>query len=489
MIRVSILILFTGLLGISILVGRDFLFETTLGVFLVIGLLLLIFYKDFKRYTPSIEKDYKTVLLLGIIITANFIVGRTFYFIFELFTLWLGKIDPMIPIYVIPLATGSMLAALLVDIHAAILLTIITSLIAGLWLNNPLFPIFNFAAGITAAFGVIRCKRRSAIWRAGLYVSMVCAFTSIILTLLNKQFFSLETPVIIGLSFLNGLLVAILVSALLPLHEKFFKLSTDISLLELLDLNQPLMQELLAEAPSTYHHSIIVGNLVESAAEAVGVNPLLARVSAYYHDIGKIKMPEYFIENQTGEVSRHESIAPRMSALVLISHVKEGIELAKRYNLPQSLIEIIQQHHGTSIQNYFFQKAKEMHENDKEFPPPLEEDFRYPGPKPRTRVAALLHMADAIEAASRTLTEPTPEKISTLIDRIINNRIIDGQLDECELTLKDIREIKIHFVFILSSMYHKRIVYPGFEIEDEDTDKKPATVSKAGQKKNSGNRK
>ncbi len=487
LVRISLLLLFTGLLGLSILLGDLFLFEPAAGVFLAIGLLLLIFYKDLKRYTPSIEQNYKTILLIGILLTGNFIIGRAFYFIFELFTLSLGKIDPQFPIYIIPLAMGSMLAALLVDIHTAILLTIVTSLLAGVWLNNPIYPIFNFAAGITAAFGVIRCKRRSAIWKAGLYVSLVCAATALIMTLMNGKLLSMETPVILGFSFINGLLVAILVSALLPLFEKFFKLSTDISLLELLDLNQPLMQELLAEAPSTYHHSIVVGNLVESAAEEVGVNPLLARVSAYYHDIGKIKMPEYFVENQTGAVSRHESIAPRMSAMVLISHVKEGVELAKKYKLPQAIIDIIQQHHGTSIQSYFHQKAKEISENDSTAPPVTEDDFRYPGPKPKTRVAALIHMADAVEAASRTLKEPTPPKISALIDRIVNNRIIDGQLDECELTLKDIREIKTHFVFILSSIYHKRITYPGFDIENEDTDKKPAAVSEAGQEKDRGN--
>ncbi|MBI4826750.1 MAG: HDIG domain-containing protein [Nitrospirae bacterium] len=487
-IRLSLLMLFSGLIGATILFGRGFIsgtatevsHEAAAGVVLVIGLLLIIFYKDLKRYTPTIEKDYKTIILVGILLTTNFILGEVFYFIFKLFTLWLGNIDPMLPIYVIPLATGSMLAALLIDIHTAILLTIVSSLIAGLWLNDPVYPIFNFAAGITAAFGVIRCKRRSAIWRGGLYVSMVCVFTSMILILYRGHLPGPETMVIIGFSFLNGMLVAILVSALLPVGEKFFKLITDISLLELLDLNQPLLQELLAEAPSTYHHSIVVGNLVESAAEAVGVNPLMARVSAYYHDIGKIKMPEYFIENQTGLVSRHENMSPRMSALVLISHVKEGVELAKKYNLPKAIIDIIQQHHGTSIQTYFWQKAREQHEADKTLPPSTEDDFRYPGPKPRTNVAALIHMADAVEAASRTLTEPTPEKISALIDRIVNNRIIDGQLDECELTLKDIREIKTHFVFILSSMFHKRINYPGFEIENEDTDKKPAAAPEAG---------
>lgn len=487
LIRISLLALFSVAIGGMILFSKDFvsgkttgiLSETTAGVVLAIGLLLLIFYKDLKRYTPTIEKDYKTIILVGILLTTNFILGPVFYFIFKLFTLWLGNINPTLPIYVIPLATGSMLAALLIDIHTAILLTIVSSLIAGLWLNDPVYPIFNFAAGITAAFGVIRCKRRSAIWRGGLYVSMVSVLTSIILILYKGDILSSETLVIVGFSFSNGMLVAILVSALLPVGEKFFKLITDISLLELLDLNQPLLQELLAEAPSTYHHSIVVGNLVESAAEAVGVNPLMARVSAYYHDIGKIKMPEYFVENQTGSVSRHEKMSPRMSSLVLVSHVKEGVELAKQYNLPKTIIDIIQQHHGTSIQTYFWQKAKELHEADKTSPPPIEEDFRYPGPKPKTNVAALIHMADAVEAASRTLAKPTPEKISALIDRIVNNRIIDGQLDECELTLKDIREIKTHFVFILSSMFHKRINYPGFEIEDEDTDKKPAAVSEA----------
>ncbi len=485
-IKLSILLLFTGLLCASILIGREFIFETTLGVLFITGLLLLIFYKDLNRYTPAIEQDYKTIILVGILITGNFIIARAFFFIYEISTISLGGVDPMLPIYLLPLAIGPMLAALLIDIHTAILLAVVTSLLAGLWLNSPIYPIYNFAAGITAAFGVIRCKRRSAIWRGGLYVSLVSAFTAVAISLLNNTFFSLDTPVILALSILNGLQVAILVSALLPVFEKFFKLSTDISLLELLDLNQPLMQELLAEAPSTYHHSVVVGNLVESAAEAVGVNPLLARVSAYYHDIGKIKMPEYFVENQTGDISRHESIAPRMSALVLISHVKEGVELAKQHNLPQALIDIIEQHHGTSIQSYFYQKAKEIHESDNTTPPVQEEDFRYPGPKPKTRVAALIYMADSVEAASRTLAEPTPPKLSALIDRIVNNKIIDGQLDECELTLKDIREIKTHFVFILSSIYHKRIKYPDFEIENEDTDTKPAAVPEAGDKKNNG---
>ncbi len=307
---------------------------------------------------------------------------------------------------------------------------------------------------------------------------MVCVFTSLIITLLKGQLFTVDAIIVAGFAFFNGLIVAILVSALLPLLEYFFKLTTDISLLELLDLNQPLMRELLVEAPGTYHHSIVVGNLVEPAAEAIGMNPLMARVSAYYHDIGKIKMPEYFIENQIVPVSKHDNLAPHMSSLVLMSHVKEGVELAKKHNLPQAIIDIIQQHHGTSIQTYFYQRAKEQRENDKTAPAVTEKDFRYPGPKPQTMVAALVLMADAIEAASRVLTNPTPTRVSALVDRIINNCFIDGQLDNCELTLKDIIEIKTHFVYFLTSMYHKRVSYPGFEIKDEDINKKPAKISK-----------
>jgi putative nucleotidyltransferase with HDIG domain len=268
--------------------------------------------------------------------------------------------------------------------------------------------------------------------------------------------------------------VVTLVSALLPLFEYFFKLTTDISLLELVDLNQPLMRELLVEAPGTYHHSIIVGNLAETAAEAVGVNPLLARVSAYYHDIGKIKMPDYFIENQIASISKHDPLAPRMSSLILLSHVKEGVELARKHKLPQEIIDIIQQHHGTSVQTFFYQKAKEQQDN---VTPLTEEDFRYPGPKPQSRVAALVLMADAVEAASRVLTDTSPARVSLLVDRIINHCFIDGQLDNCELTLKDIREIRSNFVYLLTSMYHKRINYPGFDIEHEDTHKKPAKAS------------
>jgi len=470
LIRLSLIILFAAILSIFITWDGEFSLKTTIGVFLLTTLLLILLYKDLMRYRPKTYMDYSIIVLIGVLLLGNFFIGKSFYYILTGFSAWLGNINPELPIYALPLATGSMLTALLIDIHTAIVFSVITALLAGIWLGNPFYSIFTFVAGLTSAFGVIRCRKRSAIWRAGFFVGVVSLLTSSIILYTHGRFLTMDAPVGMGLAFLNGLIVTTLVSAFLPLLEYIFKLTTDISLLELLDLNQPLMRNLLIEAPGTYHHSIIVGNLAESAAEAVGVNPLLARISAYYHDIGKLKMSDYFIENQTVPASRHDRLAPHMSSLILISHVKEGVELARQHKLPRTVIDIIQQHHGTSVITYFYQRAKAQ--SGYGAPPPSENDFRYPGPKPQTRVAALVLMADAVEAASRTLEEPTSTRISALVDRIINHFFLDGQLDDCELTLKDLKEIKDHFVYLLTGMFHKRVSYPGFEIKDGSIDKK-----------------
>jgi putative nucleotidyltransferase with HDIG domain len=484
LIKVALLVVFTAVLNFSVVFKRGLSLDEIAGTFLIIALLLMILYKDFIRYKPLIYRDYKMLMLIGILLSVNYLIGRGVFDILEGFTLWLGHTDTQWIIYAIPLAMGSMLAALLIDIHTAIVFTVITSLLAGVWLGNPLYAIFSFAAGLTSAFGVMRCKRRSAIWKAGLLVGLVNVYTALIIQFLQGQLFVIGTPLSLGFALLNGLIVATLVSAFLPLFEYLFKLTTDISLLELVDLNQPLMRSLLVEAPGTYHHSIMVGNLVEAAAEAVEVNPLLARVSAYYHDIGKVKMPEYFVENQRMPVSRHEKLAPRMSSLILMSHVKEGVELAKKHKLPESIIDSIQQHHGTSVMTYFFEKAKEQSGDTAS--QPTENDFRYPGPKPQTRVAALVLMADAVEAASRAELpeDPAPARISDLVDKIVNRFFLDGQLDSCELTLKDLREIKSHFVYLLASMFRKRIHYPGFEIRDEGPDKQSAELQTVKHDKN-----
>jgi putative nucleotidyltransferase with HDIG domain len=470
--KFSLLVFFAALLELSLLQGRPFTIEAVIGTFLIIALLFVILYKDLTRYKPLIYKDYSVLILIGILLSGNFLISGIFSFFLEGFTVRVGNIDPQLTVYALPLALGAMLTVLLIDIHTAIVFSVITSLLAGIWIGNPFISVFHFVASLTAAFGVIRCKRRSAIWRAGLFVCLVSFYTVSIILLIQGQLLTFDAPIALGFAFLNGLIVATLVSALLPLLERMFNLTTDISLLEHLDLNQPLMRNLLVEAPGTYHHSIIVGNLVESVAEAVGVNPLLAKVSAYYHDIGKIKMPEYFIENQTIQSSRHDKLAPRMSSLILMTHVKEGVELAKQYKLPDSIIDIIQQHHGTSVITYFYQKAKEQHTEANV--PLKEDDFRYPGPKPQSRVAALVLIADAVEAASRALNDPTPSRISAVVERVVNHFFLDGQLDDCDLTLKDLMEIKSHFVYLLTSIFHKRVNYPGFELRDEGTDTKSA---------------
>jgi hypothetical protein len=223
-------------------------------------------------------------------------------------------------------------------------------------------------------------------------------------------------------------------------------------------MDNPILKDLILQAPGTYHHSIMTGSLVEAAAKSIAANPLLARVSAYYHDIGKLKKPLYFIENVGGIQNKHDHLTPSMSSLILISHVKDGVELAHETRLGQRIAHIIRQHHGTSLISYFYQKAKEK--ENPEMDSPNEEDFRYPGPKPQTKEAGIVMLADAVEAASRTLSEPTPARIKGLVERIINSIFLDGQLEECELTLKDLHKIEESFTRILTAIFHQRIDYP-----------------------------
>ncbi len=235
-----------------------------------------------------------------------------------------------------------------------------------------------------------------------------------------------------------------------------FGYTTDIKLLELANLERPILRKLMLEAPGTYHHSVIVGSLGEAAAATIGANPLLAKVSGYYHDVGKIKKPLYFIENQIACKNKHDKLAPSMSSLILTSHVRDGVEIAKRYRLGKAIVDIIQQHHGTSLIVYFYEKSKKLKGEDAV----NVEHFRYPGPKPQTKEAGLVLLADTVEAASRTLENPTPARIKGLVQKIINDVFLDGQLDECELTLRDLNKIVESFNKILNGIHHHRIEYP-----------------------------
>ena len=241
------------------------------------------------------------------------------------------------------------------------------------------------------------------------------------------------------------------------LVESLFRYTSNIRLMEILNLDQPLLKELMLVAPGTYHHSLVVGQMVEAAASAIGANPLLAKAAAYYHDIGKLKKPLYFVENQYGGENKHEKLAPSMSSLILIAHVKDGVELARRHRLGEGICDIIQQHHGTCLISYFYNKAKNQ------APDPNKvniQDFRYPGPRPQTKEAALVLISDQLEAASKTLTDPTPARIQGMVQKIVNNIFTDGQLDDCELTLKELHLIAKHCTKILSGIFHQRISYP-----------------------------
>ena len=265
-------------------------------------------------------------------------------------------------------------------------------------------------------------------------------------------------------SLFSGIICGIFATGLLPLLENIFGIATNISLLELSDLEHPLLKRLILEAPGTYHHSLIVGNLSEAAAERIGANALLARIGSYYHDIGKLANSEYFMENQKNG-GKHSNITPSISKMMIMSHIKEGVMLAKKYRLKPSIIDFITTHHGTSLVYYFYRKALEDIQEPSQI---QEEGFRYPGPKPNSKETAIVLLADSVEAASRAINDPQAPRIEDVVHKIINNKFIDGQLDDCDLTLRDLEKIASVFIHMLSGIYHDRIKYPEASREESN---------------------
>ncbi len=249
----------------------------------------------------------------------------------------------------------------------------------------------------------------------------------------------------------------LVMTAILPILERFFDIQTDISLLELSDPTRPLLRQLVQRAPGTYNHSINVASIAENAADAIGANGLLCRVGAYYHDIGKMRMPEYFVENQAGGENKHDELEPTMSRLVIVSHVKDGVELGRKYHLPRRIIDLIEQHHGTTLVEYFYHRANQGLDEEDQFD---EGEFRYPGPKPQSKEAAVLMLADAVEGACRTLREPGPARIEHLVREITKKKFDDGQFDECDLTIQQLRTIQDSLIKSINAMYHGRVKYP-----------------------------
>ncbi len=372
---------------------------------------------------------------------------------------------PAIPIealhFAFPVAAGAMLVRFVLSETGALFFAIIFSTLAGVLLGNSLsFFLFALVTSLVAADRVGRAKDRAGIFRAGFATGVVGFGLVIFIQLAAAKGLGTEAMVSGLFALLAGaFLLPALVLALTPLVEGVFGYASDVKLLELANLNHPALKELVLNAPGTYHHSIVMGSLVEAAAEAIGANSLLARSCAYYHDIGKGRNPGYFGENQKGDNS-HDQLAPAMSAVIIKRHVTEGLEMAREYKLPQRVADAIPQHHGTRLVGYFFHKAQKEIEGREDAKPIDEALFRYPGPKPQSRETALVMIADACEAASRSMAEPSSDKLRVLVQKMINLIFSEGQLDACDLTLRDLHLIGESFTRTLDGIYHLRPQYP-----------------------------
>ncbi len=429
------------------------------GIFLISALIGIFSWSYLKRFKPLIVSKKSNLMLLALILLSTTLISKLFVGISHALSEYAGFIEIQSYYYAIPYAAGPMLAAMLFGVDIGIVLSVITFIITGIMLDGQLnYALFALTGSLCAVLKESQYAGRLSILGAGLFISLINVCAIVPLYLVNSLPLSIHFLLSIAMGIVGGVIVSSVVSSLLPLLEYLFGVTTDIKLLELSNLNHPLLHEMLISAPGSHQHSMVVGSLAEEAAKSVNANYLLARVGSYYHDIGKIPKSEYFIENVMGGINKHDKLNPSMSSLILTSHVKDGVELAKKYKLQPALVDFILEHHGTDLIRYFYKRAKE-----KEFPEIesiKEEYFRYPGPKPQSKETAIVMLADSVEAASRTLTDPTPSRLKGLVEKIINDKFIDGQLEECNLTLKDLHNIMNSFVRILNGMFHSRVEYP-----------------------------
>ncbi|MCK5075761.1 MAG: HDIG domain-containing protein [Calditrichia bacterium] len=428
--------------GLLLANKREWLFK--IGIYIVSALLLGIFCLYIYIYRSHTFKNNQMLFLIYLIFILQF--GINFLFVKVL------DFSPLtMPIILLP-----MMLTMLVDSRTAFtgvfVAAFFTAAIVGM---DIYYAFYTITTGVAVIFSTRRLRRRADSIKAVITVFLVYAITYLSLGFLRFAAFTdliqeLMLPLVSTVAFMFIFYMVI------PVFEKMFDLVTDITLLELSNLNSPLLKRLSVEAPGTFHHSLIMGNLAEAAAEKIDANPLLARVGCYYHDIGKMERPEYFVENQMGAMNRHESLQPNMSALILENHVKIGLKLAEKYKIPSVVKQFIPEHHGTTRMEYFYHKAKEMAE-DKELD---DREFRYPGPKPRSQETAIAMLADGIEAAARSLKNPSPGKIRQLVSELVNKKFADGELENCNLTLHNLHLIKEALVPLLIGIHHSRVEYP-----------------------------
>lgn len=431
-------------------------------VFVIVSMLSILLY--LYQFNKLIYESVGQLTMIGLIILMILFIAKI------IILLTRADIEfnntPLFSPYLIPISTAGMLVAVLIDTKIAISINIIVSVLATIMLETNLsmtFLIVMLISGTMGVYSISRASKRADFVRSGLHISLTNMALIFSLFLMRPDAVAAFGSRIffrdLVWGFMNGIFSAILGVGTLPFIEMFFRTTTSLSLMELADLNHPLMQRLLKEAPGTYHHSINVGNMSEAAAEQIGADPLLCKVGGYYHDVGKIKRASFFIENQLSGENAHDSLTPNLSALIITSHVRDGIELAKEYKLTSLVQGIIAEHHGTTRIAYFYNRAvKEATEYGKE---EIQEfQFRYPGPKPRSKEAAVIMLADAIESVSRTLVKPTPASIKGMVKKISSEKFMDGQFDESNLALKDIEKVEDALVKILLGMFHTRINYP-----------------------------
>ncbi len=424
---------------------------TYIGLLAFVFLMFLFFGIYLRFYCREVWEDSSKILLLGLLISCTLLFGKVITML-NISTRW--ETDALMG-FLIPVPACAMLMAALFNHKVALLGTVFVSIFAGVLGGGQLgYTLAAVIGGIVGIYQVTKMGQRSKYVTAVLYVGAACAATVTAWGLMwsyNWEYISIG--VIMG--FINGLLSAILTIGSLPFWEGAFGITTEVRLLELCNSNQPLLHQLMVDAPGTYQHSILVGNLAEAAAEDVGANSLLARVGSYYHDIGKVKRPYFFIENQgTGE-NPHDKLQPTLSTLIISSHPKEGVEMAAEYKLPEAVLDIIGQHHGTGLAGFFFQKAQESGMEDVK-----EADFRYPGPKPQSMEAAIVLLADSVQAAIHSMAKPTKGQIDGKIREIIRDKFDDGQLSESPLTFRDLEIIANAFSRVLAGVSHSRISYP-----------------------------
>lgn len=423
-----------------------------LGILLIIVLAALYFY--FYQMKEEPEKRQTNLLLFGII------------FILSLFLL---KIISMLQIfnysgigYLFPAAMAGMLLKILIDEKLAILTSIVLAVCGSILFNEGVSGTLNFFEGIYILFSALAGilflgdqNKRTKILQAGSFAAAVNLFTIWALMFLpNGQFSGLEYGYYIVTAIFSGIGSAVLTIGLLPFFEASFGILSTMKLIELSNPNHPLLRKILMEAPGTYHHSVMVANLADAACEAIGANGLLARVGSYYHDIGKTKRPNFFIENQMHLENPHDRLQPDRSANIIIAHVTDGADILRKNNMPKEITQIAEQHHGTTLLKFFYHKALQNDDGVKE------DDYRYPGPKAQSKESAIIGIADSVEAAVRSMRQPTPETIESLVKKIVADRLQDGQLNECDLTLKELEIVSHSFCETLKGIFHSRIEYP-----------------------------